>query len=399
MARRPRDHRIETREARTRLAQREEPYWRQVTPGLAVGYLKGSRGGVWRARTFQGGAYRKGRLGIADDHADADGKSVLSYGQAVEAALAWAKHDQPLPSDATVKEIADAYLDWHKAHSRSWKATDYKLITVVNELGTRKASALTTASIQKWHVGLVEATDDPEILRKRKATANRLLTVLRAALNFGWRNGMVASADAWRRVKPFRDVDTPRVRFLSAPECKRLINASPADLRKLVRAALLTGCRYGELTRLRVADYNAQAGTVTIAQTKAGKTRHVPLTAEGVEFFDEMTLGLEHGDLIFRRADGSEWKQSDQVRPMQEASKAAKIDPPASFHILRHSYASLLAAKGVPLQVVAIALGHSDVRMTTRHYSHLRPDHVAKAIRANLPRFEKKKRSKVAKFQ
>jgi len=398
MARRPRDARIESRDARSRLARSDEPYWRQITPGLAVGYSKGARGGVWRARAFQGGAYRKGRLGIADDHADADGRAVLSYGQAVEAALAWAKHDSPLPSDATVKEIADAYLEWHKAHSRAWKATEYKLNTITTELGTRKASALTTASVQKWHLELVEPSDDAEILRKRKATANRLLTVLRAALNYGWRNGMVASAEAWRRVRPFKDVDAPRVRFLSAAECKRLINASPADLRQLVRAALLTGCRYGELTRLRVADYNADAGTVTIAQTKAGKTRHVPLTDEGREFFDGVVLGLEHGDLVFRRADGSEWKASDQVRPMIEASTAAKITPAASFHVLRHSYASLLASKGVALQVVAIALGHSDVRMTTRHYSHLRPDHVAKAIRANLPRFEKKKRSKVARL-
>jgi hypothetical protein len=44
-------------------------------------------------------------------------RTVLSYGQAVAAALAWSKHDA-LPSDATVKETADAYLERHKAHSR-----------------------------------------------------------------------------------------------------------------------------------------------------------------------------------------------------------------------------------------------------------------------------------------
>ncbi len=295
---------------------------------MAVGYLKGSRGGVWRARAYQGGAYRKGRLGSADDHADADGRSVLTYGHAVEAALAWSKHDSPLPSDATVKEIADTYLDWHKAHSRAWKATEYKLATITEELGTRKASALTTSSVARWHVGLIEATDDPEALRKRKATANRLLTVLRAALNYGWRNGMVASADAWRRVRPFRDVDAPRVRFLSAAECKRLINASPADLRQLVRAALLTGCRYGELARLRVADFNADAGTITVAQTKAGKTRHVPLTDEGREFFEQAVLGLDHNAVIFHRTDGSEWKQSNQVRAMQTRARPQRSTRP-----------------------------------------------------------------------
>ena len=293
MARRPRDSRIETRDARSRLAGREEPYWRQVTPGLAVGYVKGIRGGVWRARAYQGGTYRKGRLGIADDHAEADARGILSFGQAVEAALKWSKTDERVSADATVKEITTAYLDWHKAHSRAWKATEYKLATINEELGARKASSLTTASIQRWQSRLVEPSEDAEILRKRKATANRLLTVLRAALNFGWRNGIVANSDAWRRVKPFRDVDAPRVRHLSAKECKRLINAAPADLRQLIRAALLTGCRYGELSRLRVADYNEDAGTVTIAQTKAGKTRYVPLTDEGREFFEQATLGFQ----------------------------------------------------------------------------------------------------------
>ncbi len=398
MARRPRDARIETRDARSKLARQEDPYWRQITPGLAVGYVKGARGGVWRVRAYERGAYRKGRLGIADDHADADGRTVLSYGQAVEAALAWSKRDEPLSTDATVKEITAAYLDWHKAHSRAWKSTEYKLVAIEEHFVSRKASSLTTQGIQRWHAGLVEATDDGELLRKRKATANRLLTVLKAALNYGWRIGMVASSDPWRRVKPFKDVDAARVRFLSRAECMRLINAAPADLRQLIRAALFTGCRYGEITRLRVADYNADAGTVTIAQTKAGKTRHVPLTDEGREFFDDAVLGLEHDALVLRRADGSEWKASDQVRPMIEASTAAKIKPSASFYVLRHTYASLLASKGVPLQIVAIALGHSDVRMTMKHYSHLRPDHVAKAIRKHLPRFEKKRRQKVARL-
>ena len=51
----------------------------------------------------------------------------------------------------------------------------------------------------------------------------------------------------------------------------------------------------------------------------------------------------------------------------------------------RHSYASLLTKAGVPLQVVASALGHADARMTEKHYAHLSPTHVAQLIRDNLP--------------
>ena len=63
---------------------------------------------------------------------------------------------------------------------------------------------------------------DAETLRKRKATANRVLTVLKAALNKAWEDGLVPTADAWRRVKPFREVDLPKVRYLSEADCARL---------------------------------------------------------------------------------------------------------------------------------------------------------------------------------
>jgi hypothetical protein len=52
-------------------------------------------------------------------------------------------------------------------------------------------------------------------------------------------------------VKPFREVDAPVVRFLKTDECARLVNACDHAFRGLVRGALVTGCRYGELTRMR----------------------------------------------------------------------------------------------------------------------------------------------------
>jgi hypothetical protein len=63
----------------------------------------------------------------------------------------------------------------------------------------------------------------------------------------------------------------------------------------------------------------------------------------------------------------------------------AKLDPPATFHILRHTYASSLAMKGVPMGVIAAQLGHADTRMTEKHYAHLAPSYVANTVRAALP--------------
>jgi integrase len=48
---------------------------------------------------------------------------------------------------------------------------------------------------------------------------------------------------------------------------------------------------------------------------------------------------------------------------------------------LRHTYASRLAMRGVPLAVIAAQLDHSDTRMVEKHYGHLSPCYVAETVR------------------
>jgi integrase len=224
-----------------------------------------------------------------------------------------------------------------------------------------------------------------DAVRARRATANRTLTVLKAALNHAFHEGRVASDDAWRKVKPFREADAPVVHFLSDDECRRIVNACDGAFRNLVKGALVTGCRYGELTRMRTADFNTDVGTVTVRESKSGKPRHVVLTDEGRALFTERTAGRAGRDLVFVRDDGKAWGPSHQQRPLEAASARAKVEPAATFHILRHTYASALAMRGVPMGVIAAQLGHADTRMTERHYAHLSPNYVADTVRAALP--------------
>src|SRR5437868_10746723 len=93
-------------------------------------------------------------------------------------------------------------------------------------------------------------------------SANRTLTVLKAALNMAWREHpkAVPSNGEWRRVEPFENVEAARIRYLSVVEAKRLINGCNPDFRKLVQGGLQTGARYGELAALQVHDFNPDAG-------------------------------------------------------------------------------------------------------------------------------------------
>lgn len=411
MARTIRDASLESRAARSRLKPRGKPHYRVLEEGLHLGYRKLKAGaGKWVVRHYVGDQkYEVETIGPADDFSDADGEKILSFSQAqakarelmVERANKAAGKTGPI----TVKDAVDAYIEFLEAKRKSAQFSRYAANAfIVPELGETEVKDLTKDQIEKWHHGLAKAgarirvkkgkeqrfkeiTDPEEHQRRRKSTANRILTVLKAALNKAWRERKVPTDAAWRAVEPFKGVDTARVRYLELAEATRLLNASDVDFRRLARGALETGARYGELTRLRVSDFGHNSGTVAIRKSKSSKSRHIHLTEDGVAFFRSITAGRSANSFLFLKDNGEPWKKDHQKDPMREACEAAKIDPPMGFHGLRHTWASHAVMNGVPLIVVAKNLGHSDTRMVEKHYGHLAPSYVADAIRAGAPRF------------
>jgi integrase len=426
MARAVRNAKIDTRSARAKLAERREPYWTPISAGCAIGYRRGAKGGTWVARFRDGdGKQHYEALGAADDARDADGLTVYSFPQAQEKARDFfarkarqlAGHIAAADDSLTIADALEAYFADREQRGSKGLAKDRAAARarILTELGAVELAKLTTKRIRDWQSALATAPkltrtprignsrkspavdmSDADAVRARRATANRTLTVLKAALNHSFHESRVASDDAWRKVKPFPEADAPVVHFLSDDECRRIVNASDGAFRAIVKGALVTGCRYGELTRMRASDFNAEAGTITVRESKSGKPRHVALTDEGRALFAELTVGRTGRDLVFVRDDGNAWGPSHQQRPLDAASARVKIEPAATFHILRHTYASALAMRGVPMGVIAAQLGHSDTRMTERHYAHLSPNYVADTVRNALPALGIVERSNVA---
>ena len=423
---------LTTPAARGRLAVRHQPYWRGIEAGAALGYRKGATGGVWLVRVADpsaGGGYRQAALGRADDALKAAGVDVLDYRAADAKAREWiARHHRvaagmepearaaPAAPYTVASAIADYLADYSarggKALGTTRQAADAHILPA---LGSLPVGRLTREKLKAWHRALATAParvrskagqprhrdteGDPEAPRRRRSSANRVLTVLKAALNHARAEGKATCpGDAWAAVKPFREADAPKVRYLLDDEITRLANACPPDFRQLVTAALLTGCRYGELAAMRAGDFDAQSGTVTVGRSKSGKPRHVALTDEGRMFFGQMSAGRAGTARIFERnsivrhasrdapAETARvgWRKSDQFRLIRAACVAARIAPAVSFHELRHTYAARLAMRGVPLGVIAAQLGHSDTRMTERHYAHLSPSYIAETVRQSF---------------
>jgi integrase len=409
VARTVRNPKIDSRTARAKLQSRREPYWTVLSQGCALGYRKGAKGGTWIAR-FRGddGRQHYTQLGAADDARDPDGLSVFSFAQAQEMARIWfdrkareqAGDFAPLDHPYTIADaLADYRADYQRRGGKAVDRLDWSVSAWIGSaLGGVELAKLSKTRIIAWHQKIAEtparlrtkpgdtqkhraADHSTEAVRRRRSTANRVLTILKAALNQAHREGKCANDDAWRTVRAFREADAARLRYLSDDEARRLTNACPVDFRALAIAALLTGCRYGELAAMTVDDFNVDAGTLQVRASKSGKPRHVVVTQEGRDFMTQQIAGKPRSALLFVRANGKSWAKSEQQRPLSTACAAANIDPAVNFHGLRHTYASRLAMRGVPLAVIAAQLGHADTRMVEKHYGHLAPSYIAETVR------------------
>jgi integrase len=391
--------------------------------------------GIWKAQWYDPETRRKkrGKIGAADDLLVADGMRVLSYLQACEKAEAWFEACQrtaTLEAGGEVPHkgpytVADAWRDYLADAERRGvhgirimnQTADAHILPALGEIEVDK---LTIKKVRDWHKALagigrrrtgaprkegqeVEHLALPETedgKRARKDTANRILTNLKAALNFAKADKGIGRGVDWREVKPFKNVGRSRVRFLNVDEQQRLVNACAPDFRALVQGALFTGGRYGELARVLVRDFSPEGGTlfVEFGKAKEGyKSRHIVLTKEAREWFASHVAGRSPNALMWQRSapvkrrgraealkDFDGWASYDEDTVMEEAVEAAGIGT-LTFYELRHTYASALVNKGVPLSFVAEQLGHADIRMVQRHYGHLCPSAKADSIRLLAP--------------
>ena len=410
MARKVKHVSIESRTARDKLQPRAKPYFVALVGKLHLGYRRRGKGkgaqGNWLTRRYLGmdaggvGRYREENIGLADDHLDADGVEIFNYDQAYTIAMERRDdaNEQSPGGPLTVKAALDLYFEYLKHqgkqvdHARA--RAEFHIVptlgaALVGELDAKQLRSwlfdVSKSPVKRWRKNPVPPDD--ETIRRRRSSANRVLSILKAALNHAFNEGLVNSNNEWRKVKPFENVDAARSRILTVAEAQRLINASEPSFRKLVQAALSTGARYGELTRLKVVDFNADSGTLAIWQSKSGKSRDVYLTDEGIAFFRQLTAGRSGGELMLRRADGGVWGVGHQTRPIADAVKQAKISPTITFHGLRHSYASLSIMAHTPLLVVAENLGHTDTRMVEKHYGHLTKSFRKTEIQKGAPTF------------
>ena len=166
--------------------------------------------------------------------------------------------------------------------------------------------------------------------------------------------------------------------FLDFEEADRLLEAADPQWHLMILTALRTGLRQGELIPLRWDDVDLPGSKIRVRRSvwkghvstpKSGRFREVPLSAP----LEQAFKAHRHlrGELVFCAGDGSMLTYTGIRWPLWRACKRAGLRK-VGWHALRHTFASHLAMKGIPLKVIQELLGHSTIEMTMR-YAHLAP--------------------------
>ena len=375
MPRTPASAPITSRTARAKLKPRREPYWTPAGEGVSLGYRTSEKAaGRWIVRTRRhDGKYVYASLASADDLYPADGESVLTFQQAQVRA-----REALTPKTTVTRTVADAGRAWaadKMAHAtgaqarRNHKAAGERLARAFPD---QPIATLTRSRIEAWRDAFVGAADDgdPEAMRRRRASFNRELANLKAALT------RAAGRGPWDDVKKFGRVDSfgARVGILTSAEIERLLIAAPnRETRDLLDLLAETGCRYGEIAAARIRDFDAGARTLRVS----GKTgaRRVTLSDRALALLTTLCAGANDPErAILRRPDGKPWLSGDQTEPTRRAFECAGLTHVESVsYTLRHSAISRWLAAGAPLAAVAEQAGTSAL-MIEQTYAQWLPD-------------------------
>jgi integrase len=225
------------------------------------------------------------------------------------------------------------------------------------------------------------------LLKERQLSpksVNNALSALRTALD---------RAEAWKLI----DI-VPRVSWLKVPQQKfdfftfEETRSLMAVGHPMVVTALKTGMRIGELLALDWSNVSLDRRAVTVERsvfwekgkahegsTKTGSIRSLRLTGEVVAALTRLAPNpKQRKGYVFTDEHGAQLTRNACKWPLWRTLKAAQVRR-AGWHVCRHSFASHLVMKGVPLAAVQLLMGHTTITMTMR-YAHLAPDHLRSAM-------------------
>lgn len=208
------------------------------------------------------------------------------------------------------------------------------------------------------------------------ATVANALELMRRLVNFGVNSGLCAT--------PRAKIRLPRVNNLTTESLnqeqlqllmKALDEADNTSVACIMKMALFTGMRKGEILKLQWSDLDFDRGFLTLRDPKGGQEQRIPMSPQARTLLESLPRESEH---VFPGRNGGQ--RVELRRAARKIADAAGL--PKSFramHGLRHAFASILASSGeVDMYTLQRLLTHKSPLMTQR-YAHLADEALQRA--------------------
>lgn len=158
---------------------------------------------------------------------------------------------------------------------------------------------------------------------------------------------------------------------LSHAEIQRIIQVTDnSKYRLMIALGYACGLRVSEVINLKVADLDINELIVHIKGSKGKKDRISVLPEKLQEDLRNIVAGKKNNDIVFISNRGSKLTTTSLQKMFRKSLINAKISKPASFHSLRHSFATHLLENGTDVRYIQELLGHSNIR-TTQIYTQV----------------------------
>lgn len=321
------------------------------------------------------GLKRQYRIGPADiltlDQAREKGKSILAQVHLGDDPQAKRQEKREILTLAEL--VRDHYLPHARRTKRSWKTDDTMLrVHILPPLGSKPVDTITVENI----AALIQRMTANGYAA---GTTNRAIVLLRYIFNLARKWKILGVTD-----NPTADLTlahTPhRERHLNAEEMQALHAAVIEDENQVAAQAiwllLLTGARRNEISHARWDYIDWHGKTLLVPLSKSGKPRRITLNPSALALLKSIAP-VPGNPFIFPSPITGKPSSSLHYPWVRIRNRAGLKD--MRLHDLRHSFASLLVNKGVPLYTVQKLLGHTQVR-TTQRYSHLDDETLSQAV-------------------
>jgi len=158
---------------------------------------------------------------------------------------------------------------------------------------------------------------------------------------------------------------------LSHTEIEKIIEATDNfKYRLMISIGYACGLRVSEVVNLKVADLDIDELVVHIKGAKGRKDRISILPEKLQNDLQNIIAGKDGGDFVFASNRGGKLTTTSLQKMFRKSLVKAKMHKPATFHSLRHSFATHLLENGTDVRYVQEFLGHSNIR-TTQIYTHI----------------------------